>query len=250
MRLQSLLSKHSNRLIFGRKFRLGLFFVCLFILLCVGFLLPRIFSLFPVEKSMEELGIERIIASCDRNKNGQDDYTDFLLGARKDAENHPKYDGKYWADGYPPENIGVCTDVIWRAFRAGGYSLRDMVDRDIALYPEDYPDASVRDRNIDFRRVKNLRIFFDKYAVPLTTDISDLAAWQPGDIVIFGDDTHIGIVSDRRGRTGYCYIIHNGGQPKREEEYLLYAEPTGHYRFDAAEVPDEILVSWVEPEKS
>ncbi|MBQ2401222.1 MAG: DUF1287 domain-containing protein, partial [Lachnospiraceae bacterium] len=56
----------------------------------------------------------------------------------------------------------------WRAFRNAGYSLRDMVDRDIMLYPEDYPRVSKRDNNIDFRRVVNLRVFFDKYATEIT----------------------------------------------------------------------------------
>lgn len=30
--------------------------------------------------------------------------------------------------GYPPDNIGVCIDVVWRAFANAGYSLKDMVD--------------------------------------------------------------------------------------------------------------------------
>ena len=31
----------------------------------------------------------------------------------------------------PPDTEGVCTDVIWRAFKNAGYSLKDMVDEDI-----------------------------------------------------------------------------------------------------------------------
>lgn len=78
---------------------------------------------------MEDLGMEREKSSVDFNENGIDDYTDFLLGARKDAENFPKYDGSYVQGGYPDEDTGVCTDVIWRAFREAGYDLKAMLTR-------------------------------------------------------------------------------------------------------------------------
>ena len=145
---------------------------------------------------------------------------DRLIGAQKDAQNHPKYDSSYYSNSYPPDNIGVCTDVVWRAFRNAGYCLRDMVDNDIKKNPEEYFAVNERDKNIDFRRVRNLRVFFDKYAEILTTDEYAIAEWQAGDIVIFGDNSHIGIVSDKRNRDGRTYIIHNGGQPNREEDYL------------------------------
>ena len=90
--------------------------------------------------SSQHFGIDVVYSSQDYNHNGVDDYTDFLLGAKQDAENHPTYDGTYYAGGYPPENIGVCTDVVWRAFRQAGYSLRDMVDQDVRQYPDRYPD--------------------------------------------------------------------------------------------------------------
>ena len=194
----------------------------------------------------EYFDIETEYSTVDYNNNGTDDYTDILLGARQDAKNRPDYDPAYVEGGYPPEDKGVCTDVVWRAFRNAGYSLRDMVDRDIMLYPEDYPRVSKRDNNIDFRRVVNLRVFFDKYATEITTDTEDISHWQPGDIVIFKDNKHIGIVSDKRTKEGKCYIIHNGGQPVREENYLKRGEVLRHYRFDAALVDDSILIPWSE----
>ncbi len=228
---------------FQQNKKIFIFLLIFLFLLILAFVFGW-YHFFVHSQSMEDLGIERIYSSCDRNQNGIDDYTDMLYGAREDAENHPKYDDRYWPQGYPPKEIGVCTDVVWRAFRQAGYSLRDMVDQDIERFPEDYPNVSVRDRNIDFRRVKNLRVFFQKYAQPLPVDPDDLSSWLPGDIVIFGDDTHIGIVSDQRSRDGKAYIIHNGGQLNREENYLSIAEPTGHYRFNAAEVQDSVLISW------
>lgn len=184
------------------------------------------------------------VSSYDFNGNGLSDAMDLVLGARADAENHPTYDGRYWQGGYPPDNIGVCTDVVWRAFRAAGYSLRDMVDADIAARPSAYPNVTQRDSNIDFRRVKNLRVFFRTYAVSLTTDIRDTDAWQPGDIVIFGNDKHIGIISDKRTENGRPYVIHNGGQRDREEDALGNDKVTGHYRFDAERLPEELRIAW------
>ncbi len=107
----------------------------------------------------------------DFNGNGIDDYTDLLLGARADAENHPEYDPAYYESGYPPDNIGYALMLYGEAFKQAGYSLRDMVDNDIIKPSEAYPNVVKRDNNIDFRRVRNLRIFFEKYAVSLSTDI-------------------------------------------------------------------------------
>ncbi len=225
-------------------------FIFIFFIITAAVLIPAVqladyYNLIPRRRySGEDFGIETVYSSVDYNNNGVDDYTDILLGARADAENHPKYDGSYQQNGYPPDDTGVCTDVVWRAFKNAGYSLRYMVDRDIMLYSGDYPRVDKRDDKIDFRRVVNLRVFFDKYAVQLTTDTTDIEQWQGGDIVIFKDNKHIGIVSDKRTREGVCYIIHNGGQPVREEDYLKRDEVLKHYRFDASVVPADVLVAW------
>lgn len=224
-------------------------FITAFAIVTVGVFLYILsyYNLIPARSYMaEDFGIETLSAAVDYDKDGIDDYTDILLGARADAENKPKYDGAYQQGGYPPDEIGVCTDVVWRAFKNAGYSLRDMVDKDIAARAESYTAITKPDSNIDFRRVVNLRVFFEEYAVSLTLDTSDIAEWQPGDIVIFGNDKHIGIVSDKRNSDGEPYIIHNGGQPVREEDYLKRAAPTGHYRFDASLVSEEMLLPWQE----
>jgi len=191
-------------------------------------------------------GIETVKSAVDYDGDGVDDYRDIMLGAREDARNHPAYDDRYWDTGYPPEDIGVCADVIWRAFKNAGYDLRDMMDADIAARLEAYPRVTQRDNNIDFRRVKNLRVFFDTYAVSLTLDPDEIGAWQPGDIVIWGEDTHIGVVSDRRNSQGQAFVIHNSGQPIREEDALTHGEITGHYRFDASRIDPDVLVAWHE----
>jgi hypothetical protein len=120
--------------------------------------------------------------------------------------------------------------VIWNAFMAAGYTLKDLVDADIAANPSAYPQISEPDPDIDFRRVKNLKTFFDRNATSLTTDLTDLAAWQPGDIVVF--TSHIAIVSDRRNGKGYPFIIHHGPGGAREKNEIENYTIVGHYRWD------------------
>lgn len=224
------------------KRKTAIIFVC--IIFVFIFLILIVYNLFIKTYKAEDFNIEIICSKMDFNRNDIDDYTDILLGAKIDAENHPKYDARYFQNGYPPDNIGVCTDVVWRAFKNAGYSLRDMVDRDISERPEAYKAVKTKDKNIDFRRVRNLRVFFEKYAVLLTKDIKKIEEWQPGDIVIFGDDRHIGIVSDKRNRSGMPYIIHNNGQLRREEDILKHSDVTGHYRFDAEIIDKNHLIKW------
>lgn len=82
-------------------------------LLAVGLCAAGRYNLLPKKTcTAERFGITPLRGSFDFNGNGTDDYTDFLLGARKDAENHPKYDGSCLDGGFPPDNTGVCTDVI------------------------------------------------------------------------------------------------------------------------------------------
>ena len=96
------------------------------------------YNLIPhISYSNNDFNIETVYSTVDYNENGTDDYTDILLGARRDAENHPRYDPSYVDGGYPDDSSGVCTDVVWRAMKNAGYSLRYMVDRDIYLYPDD-----------------------------------------------------------------------------------------------------------------
>lgn len=227
------------------KKRWKIILAAVFALLLGGLCAAGCFHLLPRRAyTGADFGIETVLSGRDFNGNGVDDSTDLLLGARRDAENRPRYDGCYWAEGFPPEDVGVCADVVWRAFREAGYDLREMVDRDVSLRPEAYPAVDRPDKNIDFRRVRNLRVFFEEHALSLTLDSDEIGAWQPGDIVIFGENQHIGIVSDKRNREGRTWIIHNGGQLRREEDYLGQGTVTGHYRFDAAQMDGDLLIPW------
>ena len=215
------------------------FIIIIVFIILVGIVVALdFFNLLPQQSyTADDFDIETILSDTDYNGNGIDDYTDIVIGARIDAKNKPKYHSAYYDGGYPPNEEGVCTDVIWRAFRNAGYSLKDMVDKDIEENVDLYPRVEgTPDKNIDFRRVPNLKVFFDSYAEALTLDPYDIEEWQPGDIVIFGEQyVHIAIISDKRNKDGVPYIIHNGGQPVREEnmlvKYTIWQPITGHYRF-------------------
>lgn len=187
--------------------------------------------------SEEDFGIERLLSEVDYDGDGVDDFTDILLGARAEARRRPKYVNAYFAGGYPPDDIGVCTDMVWRALANAGYSLKDLVDADIAACQAAYPGVKgTPDPNIDFRRIVNLKVFFQRHILSLTLDPLAIDQWQPGDIVTFREG-HIAIISDKRNRRGQPYIIHNGRQPVKEEDALTRYTVSGHYRFILKQSP-------------
>jgi hypothetical protein len=192
-----------------------------------------------IETIDEKLKKRIALINSDKDKDGIKDQEDIVLGARKEADKKVKYKGNYYVGGYPPENEGVCTDLVWRAFKNAGYNLKDMVDEDIRNHPGDYNRIEGKpDPNIDFRRVPNLYVYFKKYAASITTelkpnDIENLKEWQPGDIITFDHREHIAIVSDKRREDGIPYIIHNAPPYAREGDEIMYWMPkiTGHFRF-------------------
>jgi uncharacterized protein YijF (DUF1287 family) len=213
---------------------------CLLLLLLVWRLnSPMVFT----NQGAGNLQIPKIVIDHDQDGDGLQDWEDILEGARQDARNKPVYRSAYYRGGYPPDDEGVCTDVIWRAFKNAGYDLKKMVDEDIKNNVTSYPRVEGKpDPNIDFRRVPNLKTFFDRKATALTIEIipnnpENLKQWQPGDIVIFGKPIdHIGIISDIRRRDGVPYLIHNGGPYTKEEDMLIDWDQNispiiGHYRW-------------------
>lgn len=171
-------------------------------------------------------------SSLDKDGDGIDDQVDILEGAIAYVNTHPKYKSAYYAGGYPNDGYGVCTDVVAYALKVAGYDLMELVSADIAMHADVY-DIEVADKNIDFRRVKNLYVFFNLNAESLTTDIKDIKSWQGGDIVIFNN--HIAIVSDRRNQDGIPYVIHHANpfQKTYEEDILeKHDDIRGHYRWN------------------
>jgi len=173
---------------------------------------------------------EQLVRKVDHKIDRLSDYTDMVRSARSYIETQPEYISAYFAGGYPPEGQGVCTDVIWRALKAAGYDFKAMLDADVSSNPSAYPlPNGTPDSNIDFRRVVNLRVYFDRCCQALTTDPTDVAQWQPGDIVFY--EGHVAVVSDRRNAAGQPWIIHHTGHGAFEEDALTYRPILAHYRW-------------------
>lgn len=201
-----------------------------FIIIFIFILLLLLIFYFLTRKTYtnEDFNIPNIKSNIDYDNDGIDDYTDIYLSALDYVKTKPKYKSKYYNGGFPNDNFGVCTDVVAFAFLNAGYNLRDLVDEDIRenmeLYNIDKPD-----KNIDFRRVKNLKIFFDRTASTLTNNVNEYMDFQKGDIVVF--DKHIAIISEKRNKKGIPYIIHNSGNLKYVEDALTKYNIVGHYRW-------------------
>ena len=189
------------------------------------------FNYIPHKKyTNEDFNIKTYISKTDKDNDGIDDQTDILNNVRNYIKTNPKYKSKYYATGYPNDEYGVCTDVVAFALQGAGYDLMNLVNEHIKTNRNLY-DIDVIDKNIDFRRVQNLKVYLDNNAIVLTNDINKIKEWQGGDIVVFKN--HIGIVSDKRNKKGIPFIIHHANPYQRyyEEDILEYRNDIiGHYR--------------------
>lgn len=182
--------------------------------------------------SNSDFNIETYISSVDIDKDGIDDQTDILNNVREYIKTKPKYKSKYYGTGYPNDEYGVCTDVVAFGLKDAGYDLMELVNKDVSNYKEKYNIETI-DKNIDFRRARNLDVYFRNNHIVLTTDLSQIEEWQGGDIIVFKD--HIGIISDKRNKNGVPFLIHHANpmQVTYEEDVLeLYGQDhiIGHYR--------------------
>ena len=90
------------------------------------------------------------------------------------------------------------------------------------------------DKNIDHRRVPNLRVLFTRKGItlPVTKNPDD---YMTGDLVTWNVSSglpHIGIVVNRRSRDGKRPLIsHNIGWGPKLDDMLFDYPITGHYRY-------------------
>ncbi len=167
-----------------------------------------------------------------------------LVGAAREQTLRPgTYDGTYQRIAYPMGDVaperGVCTDVVIRAYRVLGVDLQRLVHEDMRrnfpLYPKLW-GLNRPDTNIDHRRVPNLQTYLRRVGASLPV-AEGADRYSAGDLVTWmlpGNLPHIGIVSDRRSADGRPLIIHNIGAGPKEEDALLVAPITGHYRLAPA----------------
>lgn len=154
------------------------------------------------------------------------------------------YDPAYFGIDYPngdvPENKGVCTDVIIRAYRKLNVDLQKDVHEDMVENFELYPNLkkwgmTKTDTNIDHRRVPNLEVFFARKGtkLPVTQNPND---YKTGEIVtwMINDKLpHIGIVTNKKSKDGKRnLIVHNVGGGQVLEDCLFDYKIVGHFKYN------------------
>jgi uncharacterized protein len=150
------------------------------------------------------------------------------------------YDGSYRRIPYPggdvPASIGVCTDVLIRAYRRVGIDLQSKVHEDMKRAFTTYPQRwglSGPDPNIDHRRVPNLQTFFRRAGAELPV-AHEAGAYRAGDVVTWmlpHNLPHIGLVTGQKSRSGTPLVVHNIGRGPEVEDVLFAYPITGHYRY-------------------
>jgi uncharacterized protein YijF (DUF1287 family) len=163
-----------------------------------------------------------------------------VTAARGQIGHTISYDPAYRSLEYPggdvPIESGVCTDVVIRALRKSlQIDLQKLIHEDMKAHFQKYPKIwglKSTDRNIDHRRVPNMRTYFSRsdWEIEVPSDFKD---YQPGDLVtciVPPNLPHIMIVSDKSGTDGRPLVIHNIGSGAREEDRLADFKITGLYR--------------------
>ncbi|MCX4026197.1 DUF1287 domain-containing protein [Endozoicomonas sp. SM1973] len=172
-----------------------------------------------------------------------DFYKSLATAAEERTKYDVTYDGSYYVIDYPngdvPENIGVCTDVVIRSYRKLDIDLQQALHLDIKKQFSEYPSKRIwgltrPDKNIDHRRVPNLRAFFTRHGekLPVTEEGAD---YKPGELVTWtlpGNLPHIGIISNQKSADGKRpLVVHNIGSGPVLEDMLFVYEVTGRYRY-------------------
>ncbi len=164
-----------------------------------------------------------------------------LEGALEQTLRPNLYDGSYRRIAYPggdvPENVGVCTDLVIRAYRRAGIDLQVKVHEDMERAFSAYPPSwglSGPDANIDHRRVPNLQTYLRRVGAQLAVS-QDPGGYRAGDLVTWmlpGNLPHIGLVAKARSSSsGRPLVVHNIGRGPQLEDVLFAYRITGHYRY-------------------
>ncbi len=157
------------------------------------------------------------------------DHIRLAHAAEARTQQHVIYDPAYVALAYPmgdpPNDRGVCSDVVIRSYREVGIDLQVKVHEDMKANFSAYPNRwglARPDRNIDHRRVPNLETYFHRLGAQLSVN-TPISRLEPGDLVtwmIDGRLPHIGVVTTKKSPSGNLLIAHNIGRgPELEDCY-------------------------------
>lgn len=160
------------------------------------------------------------------------------------AQQEVSFDPSYYEIPYPggdlPSGKGVAADVVIRSFRKIGMDLQKEVHEDMTAHFRLYPQlwgATAPDRNIDHRRVANLRRYFERKGEILEPSRNP-SDYRPGDIVIWSladAEPHIGIVVPGPAHSGgEAWVVHHiGGSTVKWEGVLFDYRIEAHFRHPA-----------------
>jgi uncharacterized protein len=174
------------------------------------------------------------------DKVSEDDRELIVARAHGELVRVTKYSNEWMpTSGYPmgdiPMNRGACSDLVVRAFRAGGIDLQRLVHEDIVANPDAY-GVMTADATVDHRRVAILLTWFRRNArVGLSLDPTTPGAFQAGDVIFFAPTKaapsgHVAIVSDKVGPRGLPMLLENGGPRPQESDNLDAGTIVGHFR--------------------
>ena len=189
---------------------------------------------------MKKIVFLLILSSIINTLSAQDDFAIKLSNAAIELTLQkvvytPDYFVIKYPDGDVPSNMGVCTDLIIRAYRKLDIDLQQKVHEDMLANFDKYPKIwglKKPDSNIDHRRVPNLMTFFNRFGTKkkISKEPND---YIPGDIVVWnlGEAiTHIGIVVNLKSNDGKRYLIaHNIGNGQEISDCLFTYKIIGHY---------------------
>lgn len=175
--------------------------------------------------------------TVDTEKDFYEKLSDAAISLTNDRVTYdPSYVNIKYPNGDVPADRGVCTDVIIRAYRKVGIDLQKEVHEDMkadfSKYPKNWGLKST-DTNIDHRRVPNLQTFFTRKGQKLSVT-NNGTDYKPGDLVtwmLMGNVPHIGIVVNKKGKSGNYMIVHNIGSGQEMEDCLFDYTISGHYRY-------------------
>ena len=175
---------------------------------------------------------------------------DIVQAALERTKHNVGYDGRYISIPYPngdvPANIGVCTDVIVRTYRAIGTDLQQLVHEDMVANFDAYPSKRIwglsrTDKNIDHRRVPNLQAFLSRHGEVLAVS-NEASDYKAGNIVTWmlpGNLPHIGLITNKiSALTDNPMVVHNIGAGPKLDDVLFSYSITGHYRYIPAKYSD------------
>ena len=186
------------------------------------------------------LGVASVVSPQEQRPAGEH-ATKLVAAAIEQTAEPVAYDGSYRRIPYPrgdvPPGIGVCTDVVVRAYRRIGIDLQVEVHEDMTRDFRSYPQLwglTRPDSSIDHRRVPNLQTYLRRAGAQLAVS-RKAEDYRTGDLVTWmlpGNLPHIGLVTDRRApRSQVSLVVHNIGRGPRLEDVLFAYPITGHYRY-------------------